>query len=65
MHERTNDTEMALTPSALFQVPNVDLGSTPGYIAPKLYTNPELEEFVVLTFTGLERLKNFGQLLSA
>ena len=60
----TDEAEVLLTSSVVFQVPNVDLGSSPGYIAPKLYTNPEMEEFVVLTFTGHERLKKFGQLLS-
>ena len=56
--------EPLLTSLFVLQVPGVDLGSSPGCIAPKLYTNPELEEFVVVTFVGHEQLKTFGESLS-
>ena len=56
--------EPLLTSLVMFQVPGVDIGSSPGYIAPKLYTNPELEEFVVVTFVGHGQLKTFGESLS-
>ena len=45
------------------QVPVSDYGVPPGYIAPKLYTNPEIEEIVVVALTGHQPLKNFGALL--
>ena len=34
-----------------------------GYIAPQLYSSPELEEVVVLTLTGHAFMKNFGLFL--
>ncbi len=44
----------------IYQVPERDLSSTPGYIAPKLHSNPEMEQIVTLTLTGHLHMKTFG-----
>lgn len=46
-----------------FQTPDSDLNTEHGYIAPQLYSNPEIEEVVVLTLTGHAFMKNFGLFL--
>ncbi|KAK2148746.1 hypothetical protein LSH36_485g02057 [Paralvinella palmiformis] len=44
-------------------IPHSDLSTTPGYITPRLHTNAELEQIVVLTLTGHQMLKTFGLFL--
>ena len=46
------------------QTPDGDLRTEFGFIAPQLYSNPEMEEVVVLTLTGHAFMKNFGLYLS-
>ncbi|CAH1795909.1 unnamed protein product [Owenia fusiformis] len=42
------------------KVPEHDQIRSPGYIAPKLHTNPEMEQTVCLTLTGHLLMKTFG-----
>ena len=46
------------------QTPDGDLRTEFGFVAPQLYSNPEMEEVVVLTLTGHAFMKNFGLYLS-
>ena len=47
------------------QTPDGELRSEFGFVAPQLYSNPEMEEIIVLTLTGHAFMKNFGLYLSA
>ena len=47
----------------VLQAPDHEIQPSPGYIAPSLYTNPELEQILVLSLTGLVFMKNLGQFL--
>ena len=47
----------------IIQVPENDLSTTPGYIAPQIHSNPEIEQIVVLTLTGHLYMKTFGLFL--
>ena len=49
----------------LLQTPDGELRSEFGFVAPQLYSNPEMEEIIVLTLTGHAFMKNFGLYLSA
>ena len=42
------------------KAPDPEMSSVPGYIAPKLHTNSEMEQIVVLTLTGFALMKTFG-----
>ncbi|XP_013420923.1 uncharacterized protein LOC106181165 isoform X1 [Lingula anatina] len=45
------------------RVPDIEI-TCPSYIAPELYTNPEIEQIVVLTLTGHLHMRTFGLFLA-
>ena len=47
----------------MLQTPEADVISSPGFIAPELHSNPELEQIVVLTFTGNAFMKSSANFL--
>ncbi|XP_074653052.1 dynein axonemal assembly factor 8-like [Tubulanus polymorphus] len=42
------------------KMPDNEIQPSPSYIAPKMYTNPELEEIVVIALTGHQMMKSMG-----